>query len=88
MSSESPGFDAELDALIAFEAAQDPAVDATVAAIIADVRARGDAALLDYTRRFDRLAVADASALEIGAAEMRDAFERLPAQQRRALETA
>ena len=39
-----------LDALIAFEAAQDPAIDAAVAAIIADVRARGDAAVLEYTR--------------------------------------
>ena len=55
LDSATPRSTRELDALIAFEAAQDPAVDAAVAAIIDDVRARGDAALLEYTRRFDRV---------------------------------
>jgi len=88
LDSAAPGFDRELAALIAFEAAQDPAIDATVARIVADVRARGDAALLDYTAQFDRLQAASVAALEIPAAELRRAFEALPAAQRAALETA
>ena len=85
LDASAPAFAAELDRLIAFEAAQDPAVDAAVAAIVADVRARGDAALLEYTARFDRLSAASVAALEIGAAEMAAAFAALPAVQRDAL---
>ena len=88
LDTAAPDFDGALAALIAFESAQDEAVDATVAAIVADVRARGDAALLEHTRRFDRLAVADAAALEIPAAAMRAAFDALPAGQRAALTRA
>ena len=64
-----PGFDAEFDRLTAFEAAQDPAVDAAVAAIVADVRARGDAAVLEYTARFDRVRV-DRGGRAAGAADL------------------
>jgi histidinol dehydrogenase len=88
LDSTMSGFADELAALVAFESAQDPAVDATVAGIVADVRARGDAALLEYTQRFDRVAAASVAALEITAAEMRGAFDALPADQRAALETA
>jgi histidinol dehydrogenase len=88
LDSASPSFDAELDALIAFEAAQDPAIDAAVAAIVADVRARGDAALLEYTARFDRLEARSVAALEISSTEMRTAFEHLPTPQRDALQIA
>ena len=85
LDTAAPGFDAALGALVAFESAQDAAIDAAVAAIVADVRARGDAAVLEYTQRFDRLAVAEAAALEIPAAAMRAAFDGLPADQRAAL---
>jgi histidinol dehydrogenase len=88
LDTRAPGFDAALEKLIAFEAAQDPAIDATVAAIIADVRARGDAAVLDYTRRFDRLAVARVADLAIDRAAMRAACDALPEDQRSALEVA
>jgi histidinol dehydrogenase len=88
LDTRAPGFDAALEKLIAFEAAQDPAIDATVAAIIADVRARGDAAVLDYTRRFDRLAVARVADLAIDRAAMRAACDALPEDQRSALEIA
>jgi len=63
-------------------------VDATVARIIADVRSRGDDALLEYTVRFDAVAAASVAALEIGADEMRHAFETLPETVRAALRTA
>ncbi len=88
LDTRAAGFDAALDALIRFEAGQDPAIDATVAAIVADVRNRGDAALLEYTRRFDRVDAGSVAALEIGAAEMRDAHDALPAAQRDALAAA
>ena len=55
LDAAAPTFDRELAALVAFETGQDPAIHATVAGIVADVRARGDAAVLDYTARFDRL---------------------------------
>ena len=65
-----------LDALIAFEAAQDPAVDATVAAIIADVRARGDAARARVHARASTASTAPRSPqLEIAPAEMQRAFD-------------
>ncbi|HEV2221100.1 MAG TPA: histidinol dehydrogenase [Casimicrobiaceae bacterium] len=88
LDSSAPGFAAELDALVAFEAGQDPAVDATVAAIIADVRERGDGALLEYTARFDGLRVATAADLRISADAMRDAFDSIPAAERDALTIA
>ena len=87
LNADAPDFEREFAALIAFETAQDPAVDATVAKIVADVRARGDVALVEYTNRFDRFAPASAAALEIPAMEMRAAFESLPSAQRAALET-
>ncbi len=88
LDSEAPGFERELAALTAFESAQDAAVDSAVAAIVADVRVRGDAALLEYTAKFDRFSASSAAALEIPASEMRAAFAALPSTQRTALETA
>ena len=88
LDSTAAGFDADLAALIAFEANQDPSIDAAVAQIVADVRARGDAALLEYTRRFDRLDVPTVAALEITAPEMQAAYASLPIAQSDALGTA
>ncbi|HEX4885530.1 MAG TPA: histidinol dehydrogenase [Casimicrobiaceae bacterium] len=85
LDASDAGFDEALGRLIAFEAAQDPAIDATVAAIVADVRARGDAALLEYTARFDRVQARSVAELEIGPAQMRRAYESLPPAQRDAL---
>ncbi len=88
LDANAAGFDGELAALTAFESAQDPAVDATVARIVADVRARGDAALLEYTAQFDGVAATSVAALEITAAEMERAFAHLPEATRAALGTA
>jgi histidinol dehydrogenase len=88
LSSAGADFDAVLDQLLAFESAQDPKVDETVALILADVKARGDAALLEYTRRFDRVEANDATDLEIGRAECERALAGLPPAQRDALEAA
>ena len=83
LDARAPRFAAELDALVAFEAAQDPAVDAAVAAIVDDVRARGDAALLEYTARFDRVHAQSVRELEITRDAMRNAHDALPAAQRK-----
>jgi histidinol dehydrogenase len=88
LDTAADGFDAELLALIAFESSQDEGVDATVAQIITDVRARGDAALLDYTRRFDRVDAQSVAALEITPAQMHAAYESLMTAQSDALGTA
>ena len=88
LSSHSAGFNAELDKLLAFEETADEKLETTVAGILADVRKRGDAALLEYTRKFDRLPVAHAVQLELSREELRVAFDGLPADQRSALEQA
>jgi histidinol dehydrogenase len=81
-------FDAQLAKLLAFESAQDPRVDETVASILADVKARGDAAVVEYTNRFDHVGATGAGDLGISLEECAGALERLPAAQREALETA
>ncbi len=88
LDSSAAGFGRELASLTAFETAQDATIDATVARIIADVRSRGDAALLEYTVRFDAVAAASVAALEIGADEMREAFSAIPEAMRGALRSA
>ncbi|HTN65659.1 MAG TPA: histidinol dehydrogenase, partial [Burkholderiaceae bacterium] len=81
-------FDAQLRALLAFEASEDAAIDAAAAAILAEVKARGDAAVLEYTQRFDRLVAASLGALEIGKDDMRAALDGLAPARRAALQTA
>ena len=88
LSTADPAFWPSLESLIAFESAQDPSVDAAVASIVADVRARGDDALVEYTRRFDRLTVQSAGDLEVHASELAAAFQALPRPERDALEHA
>lgn len=77
-----------LEALTAWEGVADETVTATVREILAQVRQRGDDALLEYTQRFDRLAPEKAADLEIPAARQQQALASLPAIQRTALETA
>ena len=88
LSTQSAHFDAELKALLALEAAQDASIEKTVLDILADIRQRGDAALLDFTRKFDHLDVHDAHHLELPAAELQAALTSLAPEQRLALETA
>jgi histidinol dehydrogenase len=65
LSTRAGGFDAELAALTRYEAAQDPAVEASVRAILSEVRTRGDAAVLEYTQRFDKVTVRSLRDLEM-----------------------
>ncbi|HMV03979.1 MAG TPA: histidinol dehydrogenase [Accumulibacter sp.] len=88
LTTADADFAARLETLLAFESAQDDAVEATVTAILADVRQRGDAALIEYTARFDRIAVHSAGELELAPDEMQQALARLPEKQRTALTAA
>ena len=88
LSTRQADFDAQLNRLLAFEETADEKLEATVASILADVKRRGDVALLEYTKRFDRLNVNDVSALELPQTELRTAFDGLPAAQRTVLEQA
>ncbi len=87
-STTDPKFDQQLKDLLAFETAQDDNIDRVVADILRDVKLRGDAAVLEYTRRFDRLDVAGMSTLELSKAELHQALDELPADQRAALQQA
>ena len=59
LDSTSADFLGSLDAVLAFEASEDAAIDQAAARILADVKARGDAAVLDCTHQFDRLTARD-----------------------------
>jgi len=87
-STKQADFDAQLIQLLAFEATADEKLEATVAGILAAVRKRGDAAVLEYTHKFDRMEVGSAAELELPQNELRAAFDGLPAEQRSALEQA
>lgn len=88
LDTAQPDFEARFTGLLAFETTQDPAVDAAVSAIIADVKARGDAAVLEYTRRYDRIEAASVAELEVPGTALGRALDRLPGERRAALETA
>ena len=82
------GFEHSLHQLLAFEGAQDDSIDVVVAAILADVKKRGDAAVLEYTQRFDHLSADRMPDLELPQAELAAALHSLPTEQREALKAA
>nr|WP_293932285.1 histidinol dehydrogenase [Iodobacter sp.] len=88
LDSRSADFQSQLSQLLAFETSQDPEVDTRVAAILSDVKTRGDAAVLEYTQRFDAVPAQSMEELELTQAELQAAFERLPDVQRDALVAA
>jgi histidinol dehydrogenase len=88
LNSSDADFKAQLAAVLAFEASEDAAIDQAAAKILADVKTRGDEAVLDYTNRFDKLDAKSVTALEIGKEELHAALAGLPAVRRTALQTA
>lgn len=88
LATSQPDFEAAFQQVLHWSAETDTAIEDRVAAILADVRARGDAAVLEYTARFDTLDVASMADLELGQAELKAAFDSLPTEQRTALEAA
>ena len=81
LSTRAAGFDAKLAALTRYDAAQDPAVQKTVRRILADVRKRGDAAVREYTRKFDGVSPREFKLT-------RDSLDAIPGQQADALRAA
>jgi histidinol dehydrogenase len=88
LRSNQPDFKSVLGRLLRLDAAQDDAIGKTVKSIIADIRERGDQALLDYTERFDGVTAKTVADLEISKAELQQALDSLPADQRAALSEA
>ena len=88
LSTTSADFEAQFRQRLHWSADTDAAIEQRVADIVADVRVRGDAAVLEYTRRFDGLAADTVSALELTQADFRAAFESLPNAQAEALRSA
>ena len=88
LDSGAPDFLQTLDALLAFESITDDAIEHAVADILRDVRARGDAAVIDCTRRFDRMDCASMVELELPRSVLDDAYASLSDAQRAALAEA
>jgi histidinol dehydrogenase len=88
LDSSHPQFTADLHRLLAFESATDEAIEHAVAGILADVKARGDAAVLEYTNRFDRVNAQSVAQFDLPQAELDAALAGLPAAQRDALQFA
>ena len=84
LDASAPGFEKEFSAFLGRNRDTDANVDRIVADIVADVRRRGDAALLDYTKKFDRVDT-DAKGLRLGDAERKTAAAKVPVAQRDAL---
>jgi histidinol dehydrogenase len=88
LDAASPDFAGRLDRLLAWNESDDLSIHQRVLEIIADVRTRGDQALIDYTNRFDQRALTDAAELELDKAQLKTAFDAVPEDQARALQTA
>ena len=88
LRTDSACFEADFQARLHWSADQDAAIEQRVADILADVRKHGDAAVLDYTARFDALQAPTLQALELTQAELQAAFDAIPTAQREALQAA
>ena len=88
LNSRDPGFGAAFDALLDRTQGEDAQVLNVVREVLAEVRGRGDAALLDYTRRFDGMNVTSVSELEVPHERLRQAARALPLEQLTALQAA
>ncbi|GAA4032163.1 histidinol dehydrogenase [Actimicrobium antarcticum] len=88
LDSTEPDFLAQLDAVLAFDTVEDAAIDQAAAHILAEVKRRGDDAVLEFTNQFDRLAADRVSTLEIAQAELHAALENLSPVRRDALQQA
>ena len=88
LKSSQADFDQQLDAMLAWESVSDKAVNERVDDIIAQVRAKGDEAVVELTNRFDRTSVSEISQLEMSKARLQQALEAISPEQRNALEVA
>ena len=88
LSTADADFEAQFQARLHWSGETDAAIEQRVAEILADVKLRGDAAVLEYTQRFDGVPATSVGELELTQAELQAAFDGLPAVQREALQAA
>ena len=88
LDTAAADFEAVFQRVLHWSAETDLAIEERVAGILADVRLRGDAAVLEYTERFDGVVAVSVAQLEIPRSELQAALSAIPAAQRRALEAA
>ena len=88
LSTADDAFEAAFQARLHWSSDTDTAIEQRVADILADVRVRGDAAVLEFTQRFDSLTAASMADLELAQSELKAAFDALPAARKAALEAA
>jgi histidinol dehydrogenase len=88
LNAADTGFWQQLDDILAWDASIDGEIAGTVSAILTDVKKRGDAALIEYTNRFDRMQVKAAAELELPRARLQQALDTIDAEHRTALEHA
>lgn len=88
LATSAADFAAEFQRVLHWSAETDGAIEERVASILADVQARGDAAVLEYTERFDGVKAVSVAALEIGRDELQAALAAITPAQRSALEFA
>jgi histidinol dehydrogenase len=88
LTTQSPNFNQQLAELLAWDETDDLDIQQRVLAILADVRSNGDAAVINYTNRFDQRSISHASELELPKAALQAAWESLPTAQAEALQTA
>ena len=88
LSTAAATFEADFAARLHWSADTDAAIEQRVADILADVQQRGDAAVLEYTARFDGLSAPGMAALELTQVELKAAFDAIPTVQRAALQAA
>lgn len=86
LNRSDSGFDAELEKLLAWEGVSNDKVNQTVREIISEIRGRGDAALVEYTNRFDRMSASSMDELVLPQKRLKEALDNLPEDQRKALE--
>ena len=88
LATTDTNFEADFQACLHVSSQQDTAIDRVAADILADVKRRGDEAVLEYTNRFDRLNAPSVKSLELTQTELKRAFESISSEQRHALQSA
>ena len=88
LTASSRDFWSQMETLLAWESVSDEAVTTTVREIIDAVKQRGDAAVVEYTNRFDRMQAAGMADLVLDESRLGAALESIPLEQRQALEVA
>lgn len=88
LNTKQPDFAVKFSELVAVDSSVDPEITRRAEAIVQDVRARGDEAVLEYTNRFDRMEAKSMEEFRLTEADLRAAFETLPKDQKYALTEA